>query len=44
VPVSTGVLKIADALNHLQFLTIRSYLSLVFMALVSLLVLFAIWF
>jgi hydrogenase-4 component B len=33
----------ADRLNYLQFLTIRRYLSLVFLALVSLLLVLAIW-
>lgn len=33
----------ADKLNHLQFLTIRRYLSLVFLALISLLLMVAIW-
>ncbi len=42
-PVATAVNFAADHLNHLQFLTIRRYLSLVFLALVSLLLLLAIW-
>ena len=33
----------ADRLNHLQFLTIRQFLSLVFAALVLLLLVLAIW-
>jgi hydrogenase-4 component B len=33
----------ADRLNHLQFQTIRRYLSLVFLALVSLLLVLAVW-
>ena len=33
----------AERLNHLQFLTIRQYLSLVFVALVVLLLVVAIW-
>ena len=33
----------ATRLNHLQFLTIRQYLSLVFGALVTLLLVLAIW-
>ena len=33
----------ADRLNHLQFLTIRRYLTLVFLALVLLLLVLAIW-
>jgi hypothetical protein len=35
--------NVAGRLNHLQFLTIRRYLSLVFLALVVLLVVLAIW-
>ena len=42
-PVVRGVQSVADALNHLQFLTIRQYLSLVFGALVCLLLALAIW-
>jgi formate hydrogenlyase subunit 3/multisubunit Na+/H+ antiporter MnhD subunit len=42
-PVAIGVTFAADRLNHLQFLTIRRYLSLVFLALVSLLTVLAIW-
>jgi formate hydrogenlyase subunit 3/multisubunit Na+/H+ antiporter MnhD subunit len=33
----------ADRLNHMQFLTIRRYLSLVFLALVGLLLVLAVW-
>ena len=33
----------AERLNHLQFLTIRRYLSLVFLALVLLLLVLALW-
>jgi hydrogenase-4 component B len=33
----------AQTLNHLQFLTIRRYLSLVFLALVLLLLVLALW-
>ena len=40
-PVAAGVSKISERLNHLQFLTIRQYLSLVFGALVALP--FALW-
>jgi hypothetical protein len=36
-PVSGAVLRAADQLSHLQFLTIRKYLSLVFALLVILL-------
>jgi hypothetical protein len=42
-PIATGVALAADRLNYLQFLTIRSYLSLVFAALVLLLLALAIW-
>jgi len=42
-PIADGISFIADRLNHLQFLTIRQYLSLVFFALVSLLMVLAIW-
>jgi formate hydrogenlyase subunit 3/multisubunit Na+/H+ antiporter MnhD subunit len=42
-PVAGAVGYAADRLNLLQFLTIRRYLGLVFMALVSLLMVLAIW-
>ena len=42
-PLESAVLYAAERLNVLQFLTIRSYLSLVFMALVGLLLVVAIW-
>jgi hydrogenase-4 component B len=42
-PVAVGVNFAADRLNHLQFLTIRRYLSLVFVALVCLLTVVALW-
>jgi hydrogenase-4 component B len=42
-PVKEWVEFAAGQLNHLQFLTIRRYLSLVFVALVSLLLTVAIW-
>ena len=42
-PGALGVTFAAERLNHLQFLTIRSYLSLVFVALVSLLAVIALW-
>jgi len=42
-PIATAVRVAADRLNHLQFLTIRRYLSLVFLALVTLLLVLAIW-
>jgi len=43
VPVADAVRTAAVRLNTLQFLTIRQYLSLVFVALVGLLVVIAIW-
>src|SRR6266851_193515 len=42
-PIAGGVGFAADRLNHLQFLTIRQFLSLVFAALVFLLLVLAIW-
>jgi formate hydrogenlyase subunit 3/multisubunit Na+/H+ antiporter MnhD subunit len=42
-PVTQAVLWVADRLNRLQFLTIRVYLSLVFFALVLLLLALAVW-
>ena len=42
-PIATGVAYAAERLNYLQFLTIRSYLSLVFAALVFLLLVLSIW-
>jgi hydrogenase-4 component B len=42
-PITKAVSFAADRLNRLQFLTIRRYLSLVFFALVSLLLVLAIW-
>jgi len=42
-PIAGGVGLAADHLNHLQFLTIRQFLSLVFTALVLLLLVLAIW-
>jgi formate hydrogenlyase subunit 3/multisubunit Na+/H+ antiporter MnhD subunit len=42
-PLASAVSRIAEVLNHLQFLTIRRYLSLVFGALVLLLLVLAIW-
>jgi hydrogenase-4 component B len=41
--VADGVAVVAERLNHLQFLTIRQYLSLVFVALVGLLLVVSIW-
>ncbi len=43
LPVARFVGSVATTLNHFQFLTIRQYLSLVFAALVALLVVLAIW-
>jgi hydrogenase-4 component B len=42
-PVTAAVGLAADKLNYLQFLTIRQYLTLVFSALIALLVVLAIW-
>ena len=42
-PIANAIGYIADRLNRLQFLTIRSYLSLVFATLVTLLLVLAIW-
>jgi hypothetical protein len=42
-PLAGGIALIADRLNHLQFLTIRQYLSLVFIALIGLLLVVSIW-
>jgi hypothetical protein len=42
-PVATGVDAAAGRLNRLQFLTIRRYLTLVFMSLVLLLLVLALW-
>ena len=42
-PVANAVGLIAERLNYLQFLTIRSYLTLVFAALVILLMVLATW-
>jgi hydrogenase-4 component B len=42
-PIAGGVGVAAERLNHLQFLTIRQYLSLVFAALVGLLLVVSIW-
>jgi hydrogenase-4 component B len=43
VPVATGVDNLAGRLNVLQFQTIRRYLSLVFAALILLLLVLGIW-
>src|SRR5262249_53522205 len=42
-PIAGAVGWAAERLNHLQFLTIRQYLSLVFAALVGLLLVVSIW-
>jgi hypothetical protein len=42
-PLARAVLRAATTLNHLQFLTIRSYLTLVFATLVLLLLVVAAW-
>jgi hydrogenase-4 component B len=42
-PIVVGIGFAADRLNHLQFLTIRQFLSLVFGVLVILLLVLAIW-
>lgn len=42
-PVGVAVNLAAERLNHLQFLTIRRYLSLVFFSLVTLLLVLALW-
>ena len=42
-PLAGAVGFAAERLNHLQFLTIRRYLSLVFLALVALLLVLALW-
>jgi hypothetical protein len=42
-PIAGAVSFISARLNHLQFLTIRQFLSLVFAALVILLLVIALW-
>jgi formate hydrogenlyase subunit 3/multisubunit Na+/H+ antiporter MnhD subunit len=42
-PIARAVTWLADRMNHLQFLTIRQYLTLVFAALVFLLLVLATW-
>jgi formate hydrogenlyase subunit 3/multisubunit Na+/H+ antiporter MnhD subunit len=42
-PITKSVAFLAERLNYLQYLTIRRYLSLVFFALISLLLMLAIW-
>jgi hypothetical protein len=43
-PVGEAIWSLAERLNHLQFLTIRRYLSLVFTALIALLLTVAPWY
>jgi hydrogenase-4 component B len=43
LPVVNAITYLADRLNHLQFLTIRQFLSLVFAALIILLLVLALW-
>jgi formate hydrogenlyase subunit 3/multisubunit Na+/H+ antiporter MnhD subunit len=42
-PVAAVIGKLADLLNHLQFLTIRQFLTLVFCTLVLILLVLAVW-
>jgi hydrogenase-4 component B len=42
-PVAGGLAVVSERLNHYQFLTIRQYLSIVFVALVGLLLVLALW-
>jgi hydrogenase-4 component B len=42
-PIAASILLITEKLDYLQFLTIRQYLSLVFIALVGLLLVITIW-
>jgi formate hydrogenlyase subunit 3/multisubunit Na+/H+ antiporter MnhD subunit len=42
-PLAAGIGALADRLNHLQFLTIRQFLTLVFCTLVLLLLVLAVW-
>jgi formate hydrogenlyase subunit 3/multisubunit Na+/H+ antiporter MnhD subunit len=42
-PLAVGIGVASERLNHLQFLTIRQYLSLVFIALIGLLLVVSIW-
>jgi formate hydrogenlyase subunit 3/multisubunit Na+/H+ antiporter MnhD subunit len=43
VPLAVGIGVASERLNHLQFLSIRQYLSLVFIALIGLLLVVSIW-
>ena len=42
-PIAVAVAYIADRLNRLQYLSIRHYLGFVFVSLVGLLLVLAIW-
>lgn len=42
-PLARAVMRVAQRLNQLQFLTVRSYLTLVFSALIALLLVVAAW-
>jgi hypothetical protein len=42
-PIAGAVGFAADRLNRMQFLTIRRYLSLVFLALIGLLLVLVVW-
>lgn len=42
-PIARAIWSATEKVNHLQFLTIRKYLSLVFVALIALLLTVAIW-
>jgi formate hydrogenlyase subunit 3/multisubunit Na+/H+ antiporter MnhD subunit len=42
-PIGDWIFRSTDKLNHLQFLTIRQYLTLVFVALVVLLLVLSVW-
>jgi hypothetical protein len=42
-PLGSAISVVADRLNHLQFLTIRQFLTLVFCTLVILLLVLALW-
>jgi NADH:ubiquinone oxidoreductase subunit 5 (subunit L)/multisubunit Na+/H+ antiporter MnhA subunit len=42
-PIAVAVGIVSDRLNHLQFLTIRRYLMFVFLALITLLLILALW-
>jgi hypothetical protein len=42
-PIAVVIGALADRFNHIQFLTIRRYLTLVFLALVALLLVLPLW-